>query len=210
MMYWKNIEKISPLIYHDELNQHLSEFVKKVFDRAGISDQKEMFIDPDSLKAVGECSTSMYLDCPNLPEHHIENYQDFEDPAEYLDEIGKYYWFDFDAIWTDQEPLELRMLFNTGDADCNDGLWGAVWERNTGELIANILSTDDWVGTIEVISGVLANRYESHKMEIPIDVCSYEDNAAGYPSIKYANDLNLEKIIGLALQMCSRPRRILL
>jgi hypothetical protein len=139
-----------------------------------------------------------------MPEHHIENSQCYDDPAYYLDEMGRYYWFDFDVVWLNEEPLQLRMVFNEGDGDCNDGLWGAVWERNTEELIANILSTGDSEATVEVSSKRVADKYESQKVWVPITFDRYN----GYDpllcdSVVFANNLNLEKVIGLAIRMCS-------
>ncbi|WP_426545557.1 hypothetical protein [Dapis sp. BLCC M126] len=55
----------------------------------------------------------------------------------------------------------LRMVFNLGDADCNDVYWGAIWERNTGEIIANIISSGDMKITVEAISKQHIDMYKS-------------------------------------------------
>ena len=153
---------------------------------------------------MGKCSTAAYTNCPNIPEHHIENSQWDDDPSDYFKSVGKYYWFDFNVIWPAEEPLQLRLVFNEGDADCNDGLWGAVWERNTAELIANILSDGGCQTTVEVLSRDLSNNYEGQDVWIPVDF----DRDSGYDplpceTVRHANDLNLEKIVSLAIRMCS-------
>ena len=96
------------------------------------------------------------------------------------------------------------MVFNEGDGDCNDGLWGAVWERNTAELIANISSTGDCQATVEVLSRDLADKYETQDIWIPITF----DRDNGYDplpceSVRHTRLLNLEKIVSLAIRMCS-------
>lgn len=197
--------ELSPFAY--ELRAELPKFLKKAFNEAGISNDEEIFIPVRPVALLGTCSTAAYADCPNMPEHHIENSQWDDDPAYYLNDVGRYYWFDFDVVWLDEEPLQLRMVFNEGDADCNDGLWGAVWERNTEEIIANILSTGDCQATVEVLSGKLADKYESQEIWIPTTFDRYD----GYDplpceSVVYANNLNLEKIISLAIRMCSLYR----
>lgn len=195
------INHLTPLPY--ELRPEAPKFLKKVFEEEGVSTSGEMFIPVQLVSLLGECDTSVYADCPNMPEWHIENAQWDEDPAYYLNDIGRYYWFDFDAIWPNEKALQLRMVFNVGDGDCNDGLWGAAWERNTAELIAHILSTGDSEVTVEVVSKELASKYEDSNTWIPV---TFDRNDGFDPlpcmSVTHANDLNLEKIMSLAIRMC--------
>ena len=199
---WPNcINELSPFIY--ELSTELPEFLKRAFLGAGISDEK-IFIPIYLVSILGKCSTSDYLDCPNFPEHHIDNSQDEEDPSEYLDEIGEYHWFDFDIIGLKKESLQLRLVLNQGDGDCNDGIWGAVWERNTAEIIANILNTGGEQSTVQAVSKPFIEICESIQAWVPttFEYCD-DDNPTSWLSIKYANNLNLEKFIGLAIRICS-------
>ncbi len=196
------INNLSP--FPHELKVEVPKFLKKVFNEIGISSDDEMFIPVRPVALLGKCSTATYVDCPNIPDHHIENAQWDDDPAYYLNDIGEYYWFDFDVIWPTEESLQLRMVFNEGDADCNDGLWGAVWERNTAELIANISSTGDCQATVEVLSRDLADKHETQDIWIPITF----DRDNGYDplpceSVRHTRLLNLEKIVSLAIRMCS-------
>jgi hypothetical protein len=201
-MWASCINGLSPLPY--DLRVEAPKFLKKVFHEAGTSNDNEIFVPVRLITLLGKCSTALYADCPNMPEHHIENAQWDEDPAYYLNEIGKYVWVDFDAIWPTEEPLQLRMVFNEGDGDCNDGLWGAVWERNTAELIANISSTGDCQATVEVLSEKLADKYETQDIWIPVTFDRHDGfDPLPCESVVHAKDLNLEKIVSLAIRMCS-------
>jgi hypothetical protein len=202
-MWAECINKLSPLPY--KLRVEYPKFIKKVFNEVGITDDDEMFIPVRLVALLGKCRTDAYIDCPNMPEEHIETANVYGEDSLYA--TGRYYWFDFDVIWPNEDPLEVRMVFNEGSADCNDGLWGAVWERNTEELIANILSTGDCQATVEVLSRELADKYESQETWVPTTF----DRDDGYDplpceSIVYANNLNLERIISLAIRMCSLYR----
>lgn len=195
------LNNLSPFSY--DLKVEVPKFLDKVFNEAGIATE-EVFIPVLLVTLLGRCSTAIYADCPNIPDHHIENSKCDNDPSYYLNNIGEYYWLDFDVIWSNEEPLSLRMVFNEGDADCNDGLWGAIWERNTARLIANISSTGDCEATVEVLSRDLADKYETQEIWIPVTF----DRDNGYDplpceSVRYANDLTLEKIVSLAIRMCS-------
>lgn len=155
-----------------------------------------MFVPIRPVSILGKCSTAAYVDCPNIPSHHIENAQDFgDDPADYFDDIGEYYWFDFDIVGSDGKLIQLRMVVNVGDADCNDGMWGEVWKRNTKELVANILSTGDCRTTINAVSKKYIDMYKDNKTWIPILMGN-----------KYANNLELEKLIYLAIEICFYPQ----
>ena len=111
------------------------------------------------LLILGRCSTSRYLQCPNIPEHHRENARcgprlyaedkaDYskraiEAQVKYFNHIGAYVWVDFDVEISDGVVKKLRMVVNYGDADCNDGQWGEIWQRNNGKRIGGIQSVGD-------------------------------------------------------------------
>lgn len=189
------------LPFKNALRVEIPKFLRKAFNDKGILNDEEMFIPIFPVSLLGQCSTAAYVDCPNIPAHHIENAQDFGDNStRYLNNVGRYYWFDFDITKLDATLLQLRMVFNEGDADCNDGLWGAVWERNTEELIANIMSTGDCETTIEASLRKYIDICESQDIWIPT---SFNDDPLSWSSVEYANDLRLEKIIALAIRLCS-------
>ena len=203
---WPNcINELSPFVY--ELSTELPEFLRKAFVEADINNE-EIFVPIHLVSILGKCSTAAYLDCPNLPEHHIDNSQDEEDPSEYLDTIGEYHWFDFDIVGLKKESLQLRLVLNEGDADCNDGIWGAAWERNTAEIIANILNTGGEQSTIQAVSKSFIKICESMQIWVPTNFeCGDDANPTSWLSIDYENNLNLEKFIGIAIRICSVYRR---
>ncbi|MEH2089519.1 MAG: hypothetical protein V7K61_22860 [Nostoc sp.] len=186
------IKNLSPIKYALETGE-LPQWIRQAFNREGIFNEDEMVIPIRPVSFLGNCSTAAYIDCPNTPEHHIENARY---SSGYLRQVGKYYWFDFDIFGSDAKLISLRMVVNEGDADCNDGRWGAVWERNTKELVANILSTGDMETTIKAVSEKYIQMYKPHNTWIP-----HLWNMA-----QYAKGLELEKLIHLAMQICFYPQ----
>lgn len=192
-----NLHKIE-----NSLRAKVPKFIRQAFNSKGIFDDDKMFIPIRPVSILGECSTGAYVDCPNIPDYHLENAQYCgDDPAEYLDDVGKYYWFDFDVVALDGELLQLRMVFNEGDGDCNDGLWGAVWEIHTEELVANILSTGDSEATVEAVSKKYIDMYQNKNMWVPTEF-DRDNDPLPCCSINYANNFKLEEIIGLAIRLC--------
>lgn len=194
------INELSPFPY--ELKTEIPKFLKKGFNSAGVLNEDEMFMPIRPVALLGECSTALYVNCPNIPEHHIENSQWYDPPSQYFRYTGKYYWFDFDVAYPNTPPLQLRMVVNEGDGDCNDGMWGAVWERNTESLVANILSTGDSEATVQAISQQHINLYESDSTWFPSRFDERDDDPIPCMTMEYANDLVLEKIIGVAIRVC--------
>lgn len=181
------INNLSPV--EDNLGKRLPDWIEQAFNKKGVSDKDEMFVPLFPISAIGTCKTSAYIECPNIPEHHVEHAEDGSD-------IGRYYWFDFDVVGADNKRIELRMALNEGDADCNDGFWGAVWERSTQELVVNILSSGDMETTIEAVSRKYVRMYKPHETWIPM----LEENVQ-----ICENNLQLEKLVDLAIQICLYP-----
>jgi hypothetical protein len=194
------LNNLSP--FPRELKTGVPIFIKKAFNREGIFNEDEMFIPVHPVSLLGQCRTGAYAECPNMPEHHIENSQCDDDPNSYLNTVGEYHWFDFDIVYPNREPLQLRLVVNTGDGDCNDGLWGAVWEPNTEEFIANILSTGDSEATVQATSRKYVDLYENESVWFPSRFAEREDDPIPCMTMEYADDLVLEKIIGLAIRIC--------
>ncbi len=191
------IKNLSPV--KNTLGAELPTWIRQAFNREGIFNEEEMIVPIRQISVLGQCSTAKYINCPNMPKHHIENARNRGrneygwNPARYLDRIGRYYWFDFDIVSSDGTLIKLRMVVNSGDADCNDGMWGAVWRRNTGELIADVMSTGDMETTIAV-SKKYIDLYKPYDVWIPLLL-----------KHKYANNLELEKLVDLAIQICFYP-----
>ncbi len=73
------------------------------------------------INILGQCKTSEYPECPNIPSYHIEN---SKSSPSYLEDRGTYYWLDFKIVDAEHQTIAIRIVFNEGDADCNDGFWG--------------------------------------------------------------------------------------
>lgn len=154
---------------------------------------------------LGTCTTDKYKECPNLPEWHVENAQ--EDGDEFLEDVGKYYWCDFDLIGYDGSSIRLRMAFNEGDADCNDGTWGVVWDRDTAMIVADLTSVGDCKGHIALVSGTHARAYASYSLPIPTDDESFGSCKLPF-TLTYAENLEFEKLIGVAMRWCFSHNQI--
>jgi len=153
---------------------------------------------------LGTCSTDKYKECPNLPEWHIENAE--EEGDEYLEEIGIYLWCDFDLIDSKSSRTKLRMAFNEGDADCNDGTWGLVWDRDTAKVVANLTSVGDGEGQVKAVSKTQLQAYVPHSRPLPADNESLESSRLPF-TLVYAKDSEFEQLIGIAMRWCYSYRR---
>lgn len=189
-----------------QLKAELPKFIKQMLEKANLPD--ETFVPVKSLTLLGKCRTDAFLECPNLPEHHVESANGGD---RYFHMVGKYYWFDFDACTPDNGPaLPLRAVFNVGDSDTNDGIWGCVWHRSSGECVANITSSGISESTIEVVSKRNAEQFQHANIPI-LDVLDNEtkrDRLVKTPNpipcerLIYSNQQTLERIIGLAISLC--------
>lgn len=186
------IENLKPFGY--TLSEELPKFLREAFEKNGITE----FVPVRIVALLGTCPTDEYMDCPNLPEWHLDNASSYDDPKEeYLADIGIYFWFDFDILDRDRQIFPLRAVFNGGDADCNDGIWGVVWDRNTGTEVAHVRSIGGDESEIEVISQKHINSYQPHNICLP-EATSPEFFCGLY----FVQDLELEILIGLAIQWC--------
>jgi hypothetical protein len=194
------INQLIPLPF--ELRGGVPKFLKIAFNKAGIENEDEMFIPLRPLKILGNCSTALYLDCPNIPDTHVDRAHDYEGNPENYDG-GRYYWFDFDVVDFDMTiMIELRMVFNQGIGDANDGLWGAVWERSTEFQVADILSGTDTA----IIAARSMNLIDEDKLQDVVIPSNFDANNGYDPlpcsHIKFFNNLKLEEIIGVAIRWC--------
>lgn len=169
----------------------LPTWIWSAFNKQGIFERDEMIVPLHPVLILGQCSIAEYSDCPNMPDYYLEKLQNNSKLVS--DSLGpRYYWFDFDIVSSDEALIRLRMVVNSGDADCNDGFWGAVWTRNQGELVAHILSTGDAETTIKAVSRKHIDIYKPYRTWMPF----------GRSRMRYANGLELEKLIGLAIRIC--------
>lgn len=189
----KNLQPPTGFTCQAFTGSELPTWIWSAFNKQGIFDRDEMIIPLRPISILGVCTIAQYSDCPNMPNHYLDKIQDRSSLVS--NPLGPaYYWFDFDIVSSDQALIKLRMAVNSGDADCNDGYWGAVWTRKRGELVANILSTGDMETTIQVVSDKYIDLYKPYNSWMPF----------GKSRKRYANDLELEKLIGLAIRICFR------
>jgi hypothetical protein len=92
------------------------------------------------------------------------------------------------------------MALNTGDADCNDGMWGVVWDRNTGETIASLETYGSQETTIHGFPGEFTYLCEFQPIWRHPFSCR-KSSPIPWLTIYYANNTKLEKSIGLAIQL---------
>ncbi|MBN2440808.1 MAG: leucine-rich repeat domain-containing protein [Spirochaetales bacterium] len=172
--------------------------VTKVNDLAAMNDQAEhAHIDStqnDSFPIIkilflGEGKVSAFMECPHIPEHN-SGY----DALTIDSGNGSLYWFDFRLLSRDQTSIPLRMTYCLGNADCNDGMWGAVWRRDTFEKMADIESTGDCETTISA-AFALINTYKPHNnLVLPAQADLQETY-----SFIYKHDAEVEKALGIAI-----------
>ncbi|MEL6670347.1 MAG: hypothetical protein AAFP08_15355 [Bacteroidota bacterium] len=98
--------------------------------------------------------------------------------------------------------VELRMVFNGGDADCNDGFWGAVWHRKSKVLVANLSSSGDTESTIVVVDKNLNKLVSYHIGQFPGFLLRCSDDPFKGLRMVYEDDSVLEKLIILAMKWC--------
>lgn len=155
---------------------------------------------PITPTAIGKCSTAGFLECPNTPEHHVENAADWGGPT-YWDDTGRYYWLDFELEDDAGHRRKLRLVYNEGDGDCNDGRWGGVWDLQTDTQIADLMSTGDCETTIAQRPELGEAKYSAPEV--------YLFNKQAHPfysdvpyahSIVLASDSAFERIVLLAMR----------
>ncbi len=193
--------------FENSLQAELPQFIVRAFQKQGIENLQEMVLPIQMIALLGKCGTETYMDCPNLPEWHVANSQSVgKEPAYYLANIGRYYWFDVNILDAEQTVLPLRIVFNEGDADCNDGIWGAAWDRNTAERVANFKSVGDCETEIAVVSDTHLQAYKPHDIWIPTKFKNGKRDDPLPANTIYAQDLELEKLIGLSIRWCGAYR----
>lgn len=169
-------------------------FVVQAYESQGITDRIKMYLPVKIKKILGLYGSELFPDCPNIPEYHRDN-ADIEGADYYWKEIGGYYWLDADIEDADKNILRLRIAFNYGDVDCVDGFWGAAWDRDTRELIANIITLAAMETIIEVIPE-FNKRFTLHPETVPLH---YYNSSSLIGNFQYKNNSQLEKLIHTAI-----------
>lgn len=155
---------------------------------------------------LGRCPLWSYVRCPNLPEHHLPDYCVDEDlDEEDFRDLRREYAFPY--IWSDLALTDakgkdhrIRLAFNRGDPDANDGYWGAAWELDSRRRVADISSTGDMETTIEVRRD-FAKAWKELGAWLPDEFDPEEANFALSGGVVYESGHELERILRLAMIM---------
>jgi hypothetical protein len=169
-------------------------FVLQAFRNAGAPADFIPRVRLDAL--LGKSLLGSWPDCPSLPEWHEEY---FEERADW-DEL-EYRWFDLtltDAAGT-EHPL--RLVYNVGSGDCNDGRWGAIWHRESRAVVARLESTGDCETTI-VPQSSFRSVFATYDVPVP-DYEVYEGvEGASVFFVIYEEDSEVARWLHLGLILC--------
>ena len=182
----------------------LPNFLKEVYKNPELSKEVIICFPLHLVNSFARFAFADYPDCLNIPEH--DRYA-LEAAARYDDDISDlpgYYCCDFDVEDAGKKVFSLRMIYNAGYGDCNDGFWGAVWDKKTKALVAYIMSTGNCETTIAVITEY-RQQFRPYAAWVPAN--SDMDRKHSIGNVIYKNDHQLEKFICLAILIHYRGQR---
>ena len=170
----QDMPKYSPNLTKVESNLKkgaLPQWAIEAFDKANQRCNRGILEIFAPVKYYRPATTDRVFWCPNLPQWHKQHAEDDED---YLKYTGRFLKLDFDVTDSKERTLSCSMIFNEGDADCNDGFWGAVWDRTTGERLVNVESTGPQESRISLTKRL---PYRNHNVKIPRDFWEFDFSA---------------------------------
>jgi hypothetical protein len=145
---------------------------------------------------LGKSLLGSWPDCPSLPEWHEEY---FEERADW-DEL-EYRWFDLTLTDSAGTEHPLRLVYNVGSGDCNDGRWGAFWHRETRAVVARLESTGDCETTI-VPQSSFQSAFATYDVPVP-DLEVYEGvEGSSVFYVVYEEDSEVARWLHLGLILC--------
>jgi predicted DNA-binding WGR domain protein len=146
------LELLDP--FEGEIAEELPEAIADAVERDAPEDFDGL---PIKIEAIlGTCPMWCFVGCPNLPEHHQPDFYVDEDTSEKdfkmirREHAFPYRWSDIALTDAKGKEWKLRLAYNTGDGDSNDGYWGAAWSLDDKRKVADISSTGDIETTIEI------------------------------------------------------------
>lgn len=149
---WPYVLDLSPV---EDLDNFIPDFIIDRYEKKGIREHKIRL--PINISAyLGKCETKDYFWCPSIPDHYIEYGYNF----------GVYYWFDF-QIEIASKSKKYRMAINEGSSDCNDGLWGTVWDSSGRYEVAYVRSVGDSETVVESVSPEHNKMYQLYRGWFP-------------------------------------------
>jgi hypothetical protein len=176
------------------------------FEQQDVPESERLF--PVKLVSIlGTCGLTWFATGPNTPEYQLPNRDEFEDlqlddvivPAE--GEGSPWYWADFDIEDGAGKQIPVRLAYNLGSSDANEGYWGAVWHRETKQKLTDIKSTGDCESTITVTPAA-KTLYTPHNRFLPVEFDQEEFGRMKYQGLRYGSDHELEKLSHMALLIC--------
>lgn len=192
------------------LSSVLPDFIRDSFREQGIVDEASMKIPVRITALLGECPAHQFVSCPNIPEYYYDvQYKPLKDMDEQallekgmglLSGIGagRFYWFDAELTHGSQGVIPLRAVYNPGDPDSNEGFFGALWHRDSRQLVADILSAGGDQTLIRASEGF------SRSATFPDTWLPLNYDAEKYPHkilqhTEYSQGLAIEKLVHLML-----------
>jgi hypothetical protein len=199
------------------IKERLPECIIDSFRSHGIQDEGLMNLPIKISSILGKCHTNYFITCPNVPD-----YRTFDGIVDILDAEGEqqtkllenmlkytdgsaFYWIDMDLKDAKGKVIPLRMAYNLGDADSNEGYWGAVWHRESLERVADIRSVGDCATEIKVLP-ILIKMFTPYNCWLPVEFDTNKFDNMYIGSISHATNHELEKILQLALVICEDSR----
>jgi hypothetical protein len=146
---------------------------------------------------LADLAADQLVDAINLPDHHRDALPDR------LTTLPAYTGFDATFALGDQN-IPVRVVFNSGDGDSNDGFWGAVWCKSSGKKLVDLISSGDMQTTFTAVAQPEIDQFEAKAQ--PLDMPP-QDPEAGYEfifspeALKAAKNLALERDARLAVML---------
>lgn len=125
---------------------------------------------------TSESTEPIDINFPNLPQHHRNGFEEWR--QEMLPDVNVFCF--------EYKGTNYKLLTNAGDADCNDGMFGALFDGNN-EKILDLLSTGDMETTIQSL--------KSDDVKLTNDLISKLSPYLQFFEIVLGNNTELEYLI---------------
>lgn len=161
------------------------------------------------VKVWGTCPTHYFPSCPNQPDYRdIDAKPDSEFSADFVynqrtTDGSRYIWCDLlvkDGVG-DETPV--RVAYNIGSGDSNEGYWGAAWNSVTKKKLVDIRSTGDIETTFAVVPSAAAIWKDTGlRLAVPADDTEGKWDVMLVRNVLYATGNELERFIQIGIMLC--------
>ena len=153
-----------------------------------------------NFRLLGYFPTANWNDDPAMPDY--VSYHKYR--------LGYYHVADFDLRDAAGSVLCLTAVINDGDADCNSGYWGGIFQRNDDDdeqhvvAVAQIISSGDMETTVQTETGFTSSftEYDGSDLVFPL----HKEVSEGEEAQDYFSGLSpgfcstqFEKLLGVAM-----------